>query len=67
MLEAPNTDTVKGLRDRTILVVLLYHDLQERRDIKHLRVHGKGSKICLLHLYPVAAERISAACSHYHG
>lgn len=28
-----------------ILVVLLYHGLQERRGIKHLRVHGKGSKI----------------------
>ncbi|KPX04752.1 Phage integrase family site specific recombinase [Pseudomonas amygdali pv. myricae] len=66
MLEAPNTDTVKGLRDRVILVVLLYHGLQERRGIKHLRVHGKGSKIRLLHLHPVAAEHISAARSHYH-
>ncbi|AVB12282.1 integrase [Pseudomonas amygdali] len=58
---------MKGLRDRVILVVLLYHDLQERRGIKHLRVHGKGSKIRLLPLHPVAAERISAARSHYHG
>ncbi|KPC32598.1 hypothetical protein ALP96_200078 [Pseudomonas savastanoi pv. glycinea] len=42
-----------------ILVVLLRHGLQERRGIKHLRVHGKGSKIRLLHLHPVAAERLS--------
>ncbi|EGH04904.1 phage integrase family site specific recombinase [Pseudomonas amygdali pv. aesculi str. 0893_23] len=49
-----------------ILVVLLYHGLQERRGIKHLRVHRKGSKIRLLHLHPVAAEHISAARSHYH-
>ncbi|WP_117140668.1 tyrosine-type recombinase/integrase [Pseudomonas amygdali] len=73
LLEAPSTDTVKGLRDRAILAVLLYHglrreeaaqlhthDLQERRGIKHLRVHGKGSKIRFLPLHPVAAERIYA-------
>ncbi|KPX30777.1 Orf28, partial [Pseudomonas amygdali pv. eriobotryae] len=58
LLDAPDTETLKGLRDRAILAVLLYHglrreeaaqlktgDLQERRGIKHLRVHGKGSKI----------------------
>ncbi|WP_147474626.1 tyrosine-type recombinase/integrase, partial [Pseudomonas savastanoi] len=73
LLEAPDTETLKGLRDRAILAVLLYHglrreeaaqlhtqDLQERRGIKHLRVHGKGSKIRFLPLHPVAAERIHA-------
>ncbi|WP_234829503.1 tyrosine-type recombinase/integrase, partial [Pseudomonas savastanoi] len=51
LLDAPDTETLKGLRDRAILAVLLYHglrreeaaqlktgDLQERRGIKHLRV-----------------------------
>lgn len=69
LLDAPDTETLKGLRDRAILAVLLYHglrreeaaqlktgDLQERRGIKHLRVHGKGSKIRFLPLHPVAAE-----------
>ncbi|WP_104685806.1 tyrosine-type recombinase/integrase [Pseudomonas cerasi] len=73
LLDAPDTETVKGLRDRAILAVLLYHglrreeaakltmsDLGERRGIKHLRVHGKGKKIRFLPLHPVAAERIYA-------
>lgn len=73
LLEAPDADTLKGVRDRAILAVLLYHglrreeaaqlmtgDLQERRGIKHLRVHGKGGKIRFLPLHPVAAERIHA-------
>ncbi len=73
LLEAPDTETVKGVRDRAILAVLLYHglrreeaarltmgDLVERRGIKHLRVHGKGKKIRFLPLHPVAAERIYA-------
>jgi site-specific recombinase XerD len=73
LLEAPDKETVKGVRDRAILAVLLYHglrreeasrltlsDLVERRGIKHLRVHGKGKKIRFLPLHPVAAERIYA-------
>lgn len=73
LLDAPDTETVKGVRDRAILAVLLYHglrreeaarltvsDLLERRGIKHLRVHGKGKKIRFLPLHPVAAERIYA-------
>lgn len=73
LLEAPDTDTVKGVRDRAILAVLLYHglrreeaarltlsDLVKRRGIKHLRVHGKGKKIRFLPLHPVAADRIYA-------
>lgn len=73
LLDAPDESTLKGLRDRAILAVLLYHglrreeaaqlhthDLQERLGIKHLRVCGKGSKIRFLPLHPVAAERIYA-------
>lgn len=73
LLTAPDGWTLKGLRDRAILAVLLYHglrreeaaqlmtgDLQERRGIKHLQVKGKGGKTRYLPLHPVAAERIHA-------
>lgn len=73
LLDAPDTETLKGKRDRAILAVLLYHglrreeaahlyldDIQERRGIKHLRIHGKGGKLRYLPLHPVAAERIHA-------
>lgn len=71
LLDAPDSNTLKGKRDRALLAVLLYHglrraevaclrleDLQERRGIKHLRVTGKGGKVRYLPLHPVAAERI---------
>lgn len=71
LLEAPDVATLKGLRDRAILAVLLYHglrreeaaqlgvgDMLERRGIKHLLVHGKGGKVRYLPLHPVAADRI---------
>lgn len=71
LLSAPDGWTLKGMRDRAILAVLLYHglrreeaaqlmisDLQERRGIKHLQVKGKGGKTRYLPLHPVAAERI---------
>jgi site-specific recombinase XerD len=71
LLEAPDPATLKDRRDRAILAVLLYHglrreeasrlavhDLQDRRGLKHLRVHGKGGKLRYLPLHPVAAERI---------
>lgn len=71
LLDAPDPDTLKGRRDRAILAVLLYHglrreeaaqlmvaDIQERRGIKHLQIHGKGGKLRFLPLHPVAAERI---------
>jgi site-specific recombinase XerD len=71
LLTAPDGWTLKGVRDRAILAVLLYQglrreeaaqlmtgDLQERRGIKHLQVKGKGGKIRYLPLHPVAAERI---------
>ncbi|MFA0965252.1 tyrosine-type recombinase/integrase [Pseudomonas amygdali] len=71
LLEAPDESTLKGLRDRAILAVLLYHglrreeaaqlqvsDIQERRGIQHLKIHGKGGKVRYLPLHPVAAGRI---------
>ncbi|MCF5245531.1 tyrosine-type recombinase/integrase [Pseudomonas syringae] len=71
LLEAPDESTLKGLRDRAILAVLLYQglrreeaallqvsDIQERRGIQHLKIHGKGGKIRYLPLHPVAAGRI---------
>lgn len=71
LLDAPDPDTLKGKRDRAILAVLLYHglrreeaaqlmvaDIQERRGIKHLQIHGKGGKLRFLPLHPTAAERI---------
>jgi site-specific recombinase XerD len=73
LLDAPDPETLKGKRDRAILAVLLYHglrreeaaqlmmaDIQERRGIKHLQIHGKGGKLRFLPLNPLAAERIYA-------
>ena len=59
LLAAPPAGTLKGLRDRAILAVLLFHALrreeltrlcvkdfaQERRGVPHLRVQGKGGKL----------------------
>ncbi|MHC8297680.1 tyrosine-type recombinase/integrase [Pseudomonas sp. LB3P58] len=71
LLEAPDPSTLKGLRDQAILAVLLYHglrreeasrlqvdDLQQRRGLQHLRIHGKGGKLRYVPLHPVAAERL---------
>jgi len=71
LLEAPDETSVKGLRDRAVLAVLLYHglrreeaaqlqvnNLMERRGIRHLMVHGKGGKVRYLPVHPVAADRI---------
>lgn len=71
LLEAPDPTSLKGQRDRAILAVLLYHglrreetaqlmvsDIQERRGIQHLQIHGKGGKLRYVPLHPVAAERL---------
>jgi site-specific recombinase XerD len=71
LLDAPDPLTLKGIPDRAILAVLLYHglrreeaallrvdDIRKRRGIKHKRIHGKGGKLRFLPLHPVAAERI---------
>ncbi len=73
LLDIPPADTLKGLRDRAILIVFLFHGLRrsEVKDLKvnsihdvqgipHLRVKGKGSKTRDLPLHPAALERINA-------
>src|SRR6266550_2587010 len=72
LLNAPNTETLKGKRDRAMLSTLLYHglrreelctlkvrDITQRRGVLHLRVHGKGSKLRYLPLHPGTAEVIT--------
>jgi integrase/recombinase XerD len=67
LLNAPPSATLKGKRDRAILCLLLFHalrraelsalavkDYHERRGVKHLRVHGKGSKIRNIPVHPRA-------------
>lgn len=65
--------TPRGLRDRAILATLLYHglrraelralrlgDVRERRGVRYLQVHGKGSKIRYVPLHPAADGAIAA-------
>jgi site-specific recombinase XerD len=72
LLNAPDSETLKGKRDRAILSTLLYHglrreelcllkvrDLTARRGVLHLRVHGKGSKTRYLPLHPGTAGLIT--------
>ena len=72
LLDAPPEDTLKGLRDRAALAVFLFHglrcdelarlkvmDLQERRGVPTLRVHGKGAKIRFIPIHALALQRIS--------
>jgi len=73
LLDAPDETTLKGIRDRALLAVLLYHglrreelcllkvkDIHDRQGVPHLRVHGKGSKLRHLPLHPASAARIHA-------
>jgi len=72
LLNAPSSETLKGKRDRAIFPVLLYHglrreelctlkvrDIQQRRGVPHLRVHGKGGKLRYLPLHPGTAELVT--------
>lgn len=72
ILEAPSSDTLKGIRDRAILSTLLFHglrraelcslkigDVQERRGVLHFRVEGKGGKIRFIPINPHTIQRIS--------
>ena len=72
LLNAPNEHSEKGLRDRAVLAVLLYHglrrqevaqlricDLQVRDGCEHLRVHGKGGKIRYIPLHGNATKCIT--------
>lgn len=67
LLDAPPRHTLKGMRDRAILAVFLFHavrraelcalrvkDYSEREGIKHLTIHGKGGKIRYIPAHPRA-------------
>lgn len=72
LLDAPNSVSLKGKRDRAILATLLYHALQreevcrllvkdfehEHRGIAHLKVSGKGGKTRYIPLHPAAGGLI---------
>jgi integrase len=71
LLEAPDPDTLKGVRDRAILATLLYHgirreelcllrvrDMQSRQGVMHFRIHGKRSKIRFVPVHPMAQRLI---------
>lgn len=73
LLEAPDPSTLKGVRDRAILSMFLFHglrreevaklrvrDLVERRGVRHVQVHGKGGKLRYVPLHPQTAERLAA-------
>lgn len=69
LLDAPDTVSLKGKRDRAILATLLYHALRreelckltikdfkhERRGVAHLKVSGKGSKTRYVPLHPAVS------------
>src|ERR1700722_3513941 len=70
LLDAPDPATLKGKRERAILAVFLYHglrceelcrlkvcDLQDRRGVKHIRVHGKRNKVRFVPVHVAALER----------
>jgi integrase/recombinase XerD len=72
LLNAPDAATLKGKRDRAILAVFLFHgmrcdelcrlkvrDVQDRRGVRYIRVHGKRDKIRFVPAHPFALERIS--------
>ena len=72
LLDAPPTDTLKGLRDRAILSVLLQHGLrrgelcrlkvkdfgQEDRSGPRMRVWGKGDKVRYLPIHPESLKLV---------
>jgi site-specific recombinase XerD len=72
LLKAPARATWQGKRDHAMLAVLLYHGLRaselcslkvgdyaERRGVKMLAVHGKGSKLRYLPVHPKAVAALS--------
>ncbi|MCB1599896.1 MAG: tyrosine-type recombinase/integrase [Lysobacterales bacterium] len=77
LLEAPSDTTLKGLRDRAILAMLLFQGLRRselvalnRGDVHRdrgrwrLRVRGKGGRMRQLPLHKQALERIQAYLAH---
>lgn len=73
LLDAPRKDTLKGLRDRAILSVLLFHALRReeltkllvkdynhsRLGVPHIRVQGKGGKTRYVPTHPATLGHIS--------
>ena len=72
LLDAPAPETLKGLRDRAILSVLLFQglrraelcslrvgDVESRRGVLHFRVLGKGDKIRYIPAHPHTMQRIT--------
>ena len=70
LLDAPDVDTLKGVRDRAILATLLYHgirreelcslrikDMQSRQGVLHFRVTGKRGKVRFVPIH-VLAQRL---------
>lgn len=82
LLEAPDPSTWRGLRDRAMLAVLLYHglraselcglrvgDFAERRGLRMFMVQGKGGKIRYIPAHPkavVAVDSYLDGCNHRH-
>ena len=77
LLAAPDSMTTKGLRDRAILSVLLYHGLRRaelcaldvgdrelRAGLMHLRVQGKGGKLRYVPLHQSSAVALKAYLDH---
>jgi integrase/recombinase XerD len=71
LLDAPDSRTLKGKRDRAILATLLFHalrraelcqltvgDYQLRRGVPSLVVQGKGGKIRYLPVHPETVRRL---------
>ena len=68
LLDAPDSVSLKGKRDRALPATLLYHALRreelcklsvkdfrhERRGVAHLKIFGKGSKTRYVPLHPAA-------------
>jgi site-specific recombinase XerD len=67
LLKQPAGDSLKSLRDRALLSVLLYHGLRREeasslkvsaihphRGVPHLRIHGKGGRIRNIPLHPAS-------------
>ena len=73
LLDAPDSTSLKGKRDRAMLATLLYHALRrdelcrlsvkdarhERRGVAHLKVSGKGGKTRYVPLHPAAGGLIA--------
>ena len=72
LLIAPDAETLIGRRNRAILSVFLYHglrceelcrltvrDIQERRGVKHFRIHGKRDKIRYVPIHTGTIEHIT--------